>query len=166
MINDFLYSVNSNVTVNYKYDRIFYKIDRLTCIQFEGQCASLFKDQLISKRFFVSSSLPKNKQKQFNLRYHSKGQIFSEKDWYYLQAQTDMPFHYLKLIIWIFPPFFQVPHCKHTGSADSQLLRRTVVWNVISKFKFKIVIWHIFLSPIKFSEKKGPLVDEREHHKL
>ena len=27
-----------------------------------------------------------------------KGRRFSEKDWYYLQAQTDMPFHYLKLI--------------------------------------------------------------------
>ena len=89
--------------------------------------------------------------------FWAKGRRFSEKDWYYLQAQTDMPFHYLKLVVWIFPPFFQVPHCKHTGSADSQLLRRTVVWNVISKFKFNIVIWHIFLSPVKFSEKKGPL---------
>ena len=29
----------------------------------------------------------------------AKGQIFSEKDWYYLQAQTDMPFHYLKLVV-------------------------------------------------------------------
>jgi cellulose synthase/poly-beta-1,6-N-acetylglucosamine synthase-like glycosyltransferase len=29
----------------------------------------------------------------------SKGRRFSEKDWYYLQAQTDMPFHYLKLIV-------------------------------------------------------------------
>ena len=92
-----------------------------------------------------------------NLWVPDKGPIFSERDWYYLQAQTDMPFYYLKLIVWIFPPFFQVPHCKHTGSADSQLLRRTVVWNVISKFKFKIVIWNILLSPIKFSEKKGPL---------
>ena len=27
----------------------------------------------------------------------TKGRRFSEKDWYYLQAQTDMPFHYLKL---------------------------------------------------------------------
>ena len=27
----------------------------------------------------------------------AKGRIFSEKYWYYLQAQTDMPFHYLKL---------------------------------------------------------------------
>ena len=35
----------------------------------------------------------------------SKGRIFSEKDWYYFQAQTDMLFHYLKLIIWIFPLF-------------------------------------------------------------
>ena len=26
-----------------------------------------------------------------------KGPRFSEKDWYYLQAQTDMLFHYLKL---------------------------------------------------------------------
>ena len=29
----------------------------------------------------------------------SKGRTFSEKDWYYLQAQTDMPFHYLKLVV-------------------------------------------------------------------
>ena len=28
-----------------------------------------------------------------------KGRIFSEKDWYYLEAQTDMPFHYLKLVV-------------------------------------------------------------------
>ena len=35
----------------------------------------------------------------------TKGQRFSEKDWYYLQAQTDMPFHYLKLVVWIFPLF-------------------------------------------------------------
>ena len=28
-----------------------------------------------------------------------KGPSFSEKDWYYLQAQTDMPFHYLKLVV-------------------------------------------------------------------
>ena len=32
-------------------------------------------------------------------RSKAKGRIFSEKDWYYLQAQTDMPFHYLKIII-------------------------------------------------------------------
>ena len=30
--------------------------------------------------------------------------------------------------------------------------------NVISKLKFKIVFWHIFLSPIELSEKKRPLV--------
>ena len=29
----------------------------------------------------------------------TKGRRFSEKDWYYLQAQTDMPFHYLKLVV-------------------------------------------------------------------
>ena len=29
----------------------------------------------------------------------AKGWIFSDKDWYYLQAQTDMPFHYLKLVV-------------------------------------------------------------------
>ena len=29
----------------------------------------------------------------------SKGRIFSEKEWYYLHAQTDMPFHHLKLVI-------------------------------------------------------------------
>ena len=28
-----------------------------------------------------------------------KGPRFSEKDWYYLEAQTDMPFHHLKLVI-------------------------------------------------------------------
>jgi len=27
--------------------------------------------------------------------------IFSEKDWYHLQAQTDMPFLYLKLIAFL-----------------------------------------------------------------
>ena len=27
------------------------------------------------------------------------GPRLSEKDWYYLQAQTDMPFHYLKLLV-------------------------------------------------------------------
>ena len=30
---------------------------------------------------------------------YTKGPRFSEKDWYYLQAQTDMPFHYLKLVV-------------------------------------------------------------------
>ena len=29
----------------------------------------------------------------------NKSWIFSEKGWYYLQAQTDMLFHYLKLVI-------------------------------------------------------------------
>ena len=29
----------------------------------------------------------------------TKGRRFSEKDWYYLQAQTDMPFHDLKLVV-------------------------------------------------------------------
>ena len=28
-----------------------------------------------------------------------KGPRFSEKDWHYLQAQTDMPFHYLKAVV-------------------------------------------------------------------
>ena len=28
-----------------------------------------------------------------------KGPRFSEKDWFYLQAQTGMPFHYLKLVV-------------------------------------------------------------------
>ena len=35
----------------------------------------------------------------------AKCRIFSEKYCYYLQAQTDMPFHYLKLIIWSFNLF-------------------------------------------------------------
>ena len=35
-----------------------------------------------------------------------KGPRFSEKDWYYLQAQTDMPVNYLKLVVWIFARFF------------------------------------------------------------
>ena len=34
-----------------------------------------------------------------------KGPRFSEKDWYYLQAQTDLPFHYLKLVVLIFARF-------------------------------------------------------------
>ena len=29
----------------------------------------------------------------------AKGRFISEKDWYYLQGQTDMPFHYLKLLV-------------------------------------------------------------------
>ena len=29
----------------------------------------------------------------------AKGPRFSEKDWYYLQALTDMPFHYLTLVV-------------------------------------------------------------------
>ena len=65
-----------------------------------------------------------------------------------------MPFHYLILVIWIFARFFQIPHCKNTGSVwlpVTEKLRR------FQKFKFKIVIWHIFLSPIEFSEKKRPL---------
>ena len=33
------------------------------------------------------------------LAFKDKGRSFSEKDWYYLQAQTDMPFHYLKLVV-------------------------------------------------------------------
>ena len=42
----------------------------------------------------------------FKLFKHlSKGPRFSEKDWCYLQAQTDMPFHYLKLVAWIFSRF-------------------------------------------------------------
>ena len=28
-----------------------------------------------------------------------KGQRFSVKDWYYLQAQTNIPFHYRKLVV-------------------------------------------------------------------
>ena len=35
----------------------------------------------------------------FSKKGMPKGPRFSEKDWYYLQAQTGMPFHYLKLII-------------------------------------------------------------------
>ena len=31
-------------------------------------------------------------------------------------------------------------------------------------YSFKIVIWPIFLSPIKFSEKKGPLVCNRQNY--
>ena len=38
-----------------------------------------------------------------NAMAHTKGPIFSEKDWYYLQTQTDMPFHNLKLLN--FPAF-------------------------------------------------------------
>ena len=40
-----------------------------------------------------------------DLQVDAKGRRFSEKDWYYLQAQTDMLFHYLKLVVWIFPLF-------------------------------------------------------------
>ena len=29
----------------------------------------------------------------------AKGPRFSKTDWYYLQAQTDMQFHYLKLVV-------------------------------------------------------------------
>ena len=43
------------------------------------------------------------KQKSFipkkKLGIFFKGPIFTEKDGYYLQAQTDMPLHYLKLIL-------------------------------------------------------------------
>ena len=41
---------------------------------------------------------------------HAKGPRFSEKDWYYLQAQTDMPIHYLKLVVCIFARF--LPICR------------------------------------------------------
>jgi hypothetical protein len=37
--------------------------------------------------------------------YKIVGPRFLEKDWYYLQAQTDMPFHYLKLVLSIFTRF-------------------------------------------------------------
>ena len=40
-----------------------------------------------------------------DLQVDAKGRRFSEKDWYYLQAQTDMPFHSLKLAVWILAPF-------------------------------------------------------------
>ena len=33
-----------------------------------------------------------------NAMAHTKGPIFSEKDWYYLQAQTAMPFHYKSFV--------------------------------------------------------------------
>ena len=38
-------------------------------------------------------------------RQFFKGPRFSEKYWYYLQAQTNMPFHYRKLVVWIFAHF-------------------------------------------------------------
>ena len=37
--------------------------------------------------------------KLFSSKMGEQGLRFSEKDWYYLQAQTDMPFHYLKLVV-------------------------------------------------------------------
>ena len=77
----------------------------------------------------------------------SKGPRFSEKDWYYLQAQTDVPFHYLKLVVWIFARFL-ILLC----SSSFFLSMRN-----FQTFRFKIVIWHIFLSPIKFSENKQTL---------
>ena len=61
-----------------------------------------------------------------------------------------MPFQYLKLVVRIFPRF-----CSLAASLSINL--ETEKQNVISKLKFKIVFWHIFLSPIKFSEKKRPL---------
>ena len=39
-----------------------------------------------------------------------------------------MPFHYLKLVVWIFAHFLQVPHCKNTGSADTQLSKVHIFW--------------------------------------
>ena len=48
---------------------------------------------------------PQNNKSTIFIWVSIKGLIFSEKDLYYLQAQTDMPFHYLKLVIWIFAHF-------------------------------------------------------------
>ena len=70
-----------------------------------------------------------------------KGLRFSEKDWYYLQAQT-----HLKFVVWIFPRFLQL-----------SINLETEKQNAISKLKFKISVLAYFLSPIKFSEKKWPL---------
>ena len=54
---------------------------------------------------------------------------------YRLKHKQICRFTILKLIVWIFVHFLQVPHCKNTGSTDSQLLRRTVLYNVISKIQ-------------------------------
>ena len=59
------------------------------------------KGQLILKcpfGVFKSSKKPNEKISTISV-LASKGLRFSEKDWYYLQAQTDMPFHYLKLVV-------------------------------------------------------------------
>ena len=49
-------------------------------------------DTLISKNLAAPCKVCK-------LQAPVKGRRFSEKDWYYLQAQTDMLFHYLKLVV-------------------------------------------------------------------
>ena len=57
-----------------------------------------------------------------------------------------MPFHYFKVSFELSCLF-----------ANWQLLLLWVKGLLFQNFKFNIVIWHIFLSPIEFSEKKQPL---------
>ena len=49
--------------------------------------------------FWSRSNAETETRKYFWAVTITKGRRFSEKDWYYLQAQTDMPFHYLKLVV-------------------------------------------------------------------
>ena len=52
---------------------------------------------------------------------------------------------------------FEVSRVFYSLAALLSINLETEKQNVISKLKFKIVFWHIFLSPIEFSEKKQPL---------
>ena len=52
---------------------------------------------------------------------------------------------------------FEFPRVFCSLAASLSINLETEKQSVISKLKFKIVFWHIFLSPIEFSEKKWPL---------
>ena len=83
-----------------------------------------------------------------------KGRRFSEKDWYYLQDQTDMPFHYLKLVVWIFPLF--LPVVLAWKSAAKQKQTKCNFKNSSLRLWFGIFVWQ-FEKFITLSERKRPL---------
>ena len=77
------------------------------------------------------------------------------RDWYYLQAQTNMPFHYLKLVVWIFARFLQL---MSMGLASL----KTAAKQKETKYNFKsssLREWFgIFFEPNQIFLKKSNLI--------
>ena len=84
-----------------------------------------------------------------------KGRIFSDKAWYYFQARTDKPFHYLKLVVWIFARFLQL---MSMGLASL----KTAAKQKETKYNFKsssLREWFgIFFEPNQIFLKKSNLI--------